>query len=326
MSLWGFLGAGLAYLLMTFAFIFGGIFWLCAEGNTLRETKRQSSIMSGIIVCTMGTWVIAFSIYIYGYFWDNSSHYYFYLLAPWPLAIVGITLRNHWVSQYASVKQEKNEKWQRHWREILGEDTEDLPPYRYDYGLYSGIWQANETLREQCFAALTHGNSVYERVKAFQKMTTHEHNIDDQILLSKLAQLENEIIQALEQHSQKNVSIETGSGTLCKESKRNVYRHENGPTEEQLYDSINLQHDLDRELRNIIYGRLGDDGLDEYFFLRAPLEELTENETAINWMLWGLVSNHFDVDPYQTALELNLMNAEPRWGQDERFVVVTTAA
>lgn len=34
-------------------------------------------------------------------------------------------------------------------------------------------------------------------------MTTHEHNIDDQILLSKLAQLENEIIQALEQHSQK---------------------------------------------------------------------------------------------------------------------------
>ncbi|WP_242013594.1 hypothetical protein [Vibrio parahaemolyticus] len=203
MSLWGFLGAGLAYLLMTFAFVFGGIFWLCAEGNTLRETKRQSSIMSGIIVCTMGTWVIAFSIYIYGYFWDNSSHYYFYLLAPWPLAIVGITLRNHWVSQYASVKQEKNEKWQRHWREILGEDTEDLPPYRYDYGLYSGIWQANETLREQCFAALTHGNSVYERVKAFQKMTTHEHNIDDQILLSKLAQLENEIIQALEQHSQK---------------------------------------------------------------------------------------------------------------------------
>ncbi|WP_236556163.1 hypothetical protein [Vibrio parahaemolyticus] len=64
MSLWGFLGAGLAYLLMTFAFVFGGIFWLCAEGNTLRETKRQSSIMSGIIVCTMGTWVIAFSIYI----------------------------------------------------------------------------------------------------------------------------------------------------------------------------------------------------------------------------------------------------------------------
>ncbi|OXE31136.1 hypothetical protein CA163_19655, partial [Vibrio parahaemolyticus] len=51
-----------------------------------------------------------------------------------------------------------------------------------------------------------------------------------------------------------------------------------------------------------------------------------ENETAINWMLWGLVSDHFDVDPYQTALELNLMNAEPRWGQDERFVVVTTAA
>ncbi|MEF1298942.1 hypothetical protein QTO08_24615, partial [Vibrio parahaemolyticus] len=166
MSLWGFLGAGLAYLLMTFAFVFGGIFWLCAEGNTLRETKRQSSIMSGIIICSIGTWVIAFSSYIYGYFWDNSSHYYFYLLAPWPLAIVGITLRNHWVSQYASVKQEKNEKWQRHWREILGEDTEDLPPYRYDYGLYSGIWQANETLREQCFAALTHGNSVYERVKA----------------------------------------------------------------------------------------------------------------------------------------------------------------
>lgn len=87
-------------------------------------------------------------------------------------------------------------------------------------------------------------------------MTTHEHNTDDQILLSKLAQLENEIIQALEQHSQKNVSIEKGSGTLCKESKRNVYRHENGPTEEQLYDSINLQHDLDRELRNIIYDRL----------------------------------------------------------------------
>lgn len=33
MSLWGFLGAGLAYLLMTFAFVFGGIFWLCAEGR-----------------------------------------------------------------------------------------------------------------------------------------------------------------------------------------------------------------------------------------------------------------------------------------------------
>ncbi|WP_172404331.1 hypothetical protein [Vibrio parahaemolyticus] len=62
MSLWGFLGAGLAYLLMTFAFVFGGIFWLCAEGNTLRETKRQSSIMSGIIICSIGTWVIALAL------------------------------------------------------------------------------------------------------------------------------------------------------------------------------------------------------------------------------------------------------------------------
>ncbi|MCR9686907.1 hypothetical protein NB600_13910 [Vibrio antiquarius] len=107
MSLWGFLGAGIAYFMTTFAFVFGGIFWLCAEGNTLRETKRQSSIMSGVIACTIGTWVLAFGVYVYGYFWDNSSHYYFYLLAPWGLAIFGVKLRNRWVKQYARVKHAK---------------------------------------------------------------------------------------------------------------------------------------------------------------------------------------------------------------------------
>ncbi|MCR9686908.1 hypothetical protein NB600_13915 [Vibrio antiquarius] len=160
-------------------------------------------------------------------------------------------------------------------------------------------------------------------MKAFQTMASPAGDINNQVLLSKLDQLEDEIIQVLEQHSQKKVSIETGAGTLRKESKRNVYHHENSPTEEQLYDSINLQHDLDRELRNIIYDRIGYDGEDEYFFLQAPLEELTENETAINWMLWGLVSDYFAVDPYQTALDLSLMNAEPRWGQNERFVMIT---
>ncbi|MEI8630644.1 hypothetical protein [Vibrio sp. M60_M70] len=172
MSLWGFLGAALAYFMTTFAFVFGGIFWLCAEGNTLRETKRQSSIMSGIIACTIGTWVLAFGVYVYGYFWDNSSHYYFYLLAPWGLAIFGVTLRNRWVKQYARVKHAKEEQWQKRWRELLGEDTEDLPPYTHDYELYSGIWQANEALLEQCFAALPHGKAVYERVKAFQTMAS----------------------------------------------------------------------------------------------------------------------------------------------------------
>ncbi|HHF2928262.1 TPA: hypothetical protein ACPJ0K_001882 [Vibrio alginolyticus] len=323
MSLWGFWGAGIAYFMTTFAFVFGGIFWLCSEGNTLRETKRQSSIMSGVIACTIGTWVLAFGVYVYGYFWDNSSHYYFYLLAPWGLAIFGVKLRNRWVKQYARVKHAKEEQWQKHWRELLGEDTEELPPYTHDYELYSGIWQANEALQEQCFAALPHGKAVYERVKAFQTMASPAGDINNQVLLSKLDQLEDEIIQVLEQHSQKKVSIETGAGTLHKESKRNVYHHENGPTEEQLYDSINLQHDLDRELRNIIYDRLGYDGEDEYFFLQAPLEELTENKAAINWMLWGLVSDHFAVDPYQTALDLSLMNAEPRWGQNERFVMIT---
>lgn len=33
MSLWGFWGAGIAYFMTTFAFVFGGIFWLCSEGN-----------------------------------------------------------------------------------------------------------------------------------------------------------------------------------------------------------------------------------------------------------------------------------------------------
>ncbi|MDF4652810.1 hypothetical protein P3502_26645, partial [Vibrio parahaemolyticus] len=197
----------------TFAFVFGGIFWLCSEGNTLRETKRQSSIMSGVIACTIGTWVLAFGVYVYGYFWDNSSHYYFYLLAPWGLAIFGVKLRNRWVKQYARVKHAKEEQWQKRWRELLGEDTEELPPYTHDYELYSGIWQANEALQEQCFAALPHGKAVYERVKAFQTMASPAGDINNQVLLSKLDQLEDEIIQVLEQHSQKKVSIETGAGT-----------------------------------------------------------------------------------------------------------------
>ncbi|GAL07243.1 hypothetical protein JCM19237_4659 [Photobacterium aphoticum] len=220
---------------------------------------------------------------------------------------------------------DRQSAWQRQWREALGVSTKEMPDISQDYVLHFDLWEEGEDVIRRCFAVFPHGDRLFKRVLAVLKgasQTISDHSVhDDQTLLNKLEALNDNIERVLNQYGDTQlIALNEQKQTA---SARLVYRGDEEQRQEimQWADSPTIH--LDDDLSQIITTYCGEEGFDAYLFLREPLYQLSGCYYALShWVMWAMVEHVFDVDPYQPAVDLHYLGAQPGWSDDALFVFV----
>ncbi|MCE2596382.1 MULTISPECIES: hypothetical protein [Motilimonas] len=218
-----------------------------------------------------------------------------------------------------SIKQE----WQRKWREALGEPTDSMPDIREDYALHFDIWNVSDEKLQECFSIFPNGDRLFKRVNEVRKTHPQTTEIDDEKLLGKLDQLNEDIEAVLRDFGDEELIQLNGEKSTAK--KRSVYRGSESQRHEILKNSDSPTVHLDDELCEIIEKHCGEEGYEAFFFLSEPLYQLSGcYYTVSHWIAWAMVEAEYDSDPYQAAFDLYKIKAQARWSSDEQFIYIAS--
>lgn len=214
--------------------------------------------------------------------------------------------------------------WQRKWREVLGESTDSMPDIREDYALHFDIWKLDDEKLEACFSIFPNGKRILKRVNEVRKVCPQSTDTDDETLLSKLNQL-NENIEIVLQAFGDQALIELNSEKSSTE-KCCVYRGSETLRCEVFKNADPPTIHLDDALSEIIKKHCGGEGYEALCFLSEPLYQLAGCDyTVSHWIAWAMVENEYDTDPYYEAFELYKMKAEAGWSDEEQFVYINSS-
>lgn len=213
------------------------------------------------------------------------------------------------------------EDWQKKWRNSFGEPTDSMPHYSEDSALYFDIWSIEKEKLAECFSIFPHGQKILARVNEARTNLPKSSDVNDQSLLNILDQMNRDIEAVLLQYGNEvAIKLDREKGYL---EKRCIYRG-NEALREEVFDQADtpLVH-LDDELCEIIKKYGGDVAYDAYFFLDEPLYQLSGcNYTVSHWILWAMVADEFEVDPYLQSYDLYKMKAQAGWSNEELFVYI----
>jgi len=213
------------------------------------------------------------------------------------------------------------EKWQKKWRNLLGETTDSMPHYSEDFALHFDIWSIEKEKLAECFSIFPHGQKVLKRVNEARTNLPKLSEINDQSLLNILDQMNRNIEAVLLQYGDEDTIKLDGEKKAIE--KRCVYRGNEILMRELFQQADSPLIHLDDELCEIIKKYCGDVAYDAYFFLSEPLYQLgCCDERVAHWILWAMVEDEFEVDPYLQSYELYKMGAQAGWSNEELFVYI----
>lgn len=216
-----------------------------------------------------------------------------------------------------SIKQE----WQKKWREALGKPTDSMPDIRDDYALHFDIWNVGDEKLRECFSIFPNGDRLLKRVNEVRKAHPQSTEIDDEKLLNKLDQLNEDIETVLRDFGDEElIELNREKSTT---TKRSVYRGDESLRCEVFKNADSPTVHLDDELCEIIEKHCGEQGYEAFFFLSEPLYQLSGcYYTVSHWIAWAMVENEYDADPYQAAFELYKIKSQAGWSNDEQFIFI----
>jgi hypothetical protein len=221
-----------------------------------------------------------------------------------------------------SAPEERLEKqWQRRWREVLGESTDDMPDdVNSDYTLHFDIWSLDDDKLAACFARFPNGDKLLQRAK--HVMTPRKpQDLTDEQLLTLLDEMNTKIETVLAQHTNEQSIQLNAEKAQC--SGKKVYRGDEELRRQLLGAADSPTVHLDDELSRIIEVNAGATACEAYYFLVEPLYRLGGNYySVVHWVAWAMVEEFFDVDPYQPGYELFMAKAQAGWSKDELFVFI----
>jgi hypothetical protein len=212
-------------------------------------------------------------------------------------------------------------EWQRIWREALGETVESMPDeVECDFALHFDIWKLNDQELRQCFSLFPDGQKILDRAVEVITSSPRKKEVDDENLLTLLDEM-NRSAENVIHLTNDQVAIRLNNEKLLCKSHR-VYRGDEN-LRVKLFQNVDRPTiHLDDELSKIIQEKKGDIGYAAFFFLSEPLYRLANNYSVSNWVIWAMLENEFDVDPYKPGYELYKLNAEAGWSSDEMFIFV----
>ncbi len=203
----------------------------------------------------------------------------------------------------------------------LGMPTNSMPDYREDFALHFDIWGIDDEKLNECFSIFPRGKELLNRVCDVRKTSIKSSDIDDKSLLIMLDQMIQDIEAALMQHGDDvaiNLNAEKASA-----HKRSIYRGNTALKNEVFNQADSLSVHLDDNLAQIVKKYCSDVACDAFYFLSEPLYQISGcNYSVSHWILWALVEDKFDIDPYLQAYELYKINAQAGWGNEELFVYI----
>ena len=213
------------------------------------------------------------------------------------------------------------EEWQKKWREALREPTDSMPDYREDYSLQFDIWNIAEEKLAECFSIFPQGQKILKRVNEARTSLPRSSDMDDQSLLNMLDQMNQDIEATLIQYGDDKVIKLNGEKT--KTEKRSVYRGNETLRREVFTHADSPLVHLDDELCEIIQKYCGDVAYEAFFFLSEPLYQLSRCCYSVShWIIWAMVEDEFEIDPYLQAYEMNKIKAQAGWSNEELFVYI----
>ena len=296
--------------LFTLFFMIMGVCWGLTEGQSIqRQTSANRNILVALYLFGVLGGVLSVGMLIYGIFFGRGSHYYFYLIPPWFFA--GLYFHHYDECVKASkAKMARNPKsWRKRWRQIL-----ELPSLHnsYEDGMNKALWSASEDKQAACFAVLPYGNAIYARVQQLNQFETDTSMVSDDELLSKLDQQEVGIQQVMTHFLGAQYVI--GQETLADNPPRQVFRGIGKATKRLRRESFSLMYPFQAHLRDIVSKYAGEEGEDVFLFVRKVLSQRDDiDRITQEWILWAIIADQFEVDPYRQALEFKCLGAESLW-------------
>ena len=214
----------------------------------------------------------------------------------------------------------KNE-WQRTWREALGEPTDSMPDVREDFTLHFDIWNLSDDKLEECFSIFPSGFQLLSRVNELRKTPPKTIEVKDETLLTMLDQLNSDIETVLLAFEDDGLIDLNSEKSLA--SERSVYRGNESLRQKVFSTADSPTIYLDDDLCELIKKHCGEEGYETFHFLSEPLYQLSGCHYPVShWVIWALVENQYEADPYKLAFELYKMKAQAGWAANRQFVFI----
>lgn len=189
--------------------------------------------------------------------------------------------------------------WQQHWRKTLGFNVSKDTDWDSDYECHFGLWEESRSvsLVEQCFSVLPNAEGVLRRLLTIydKKITTACNKSDEElVVIAESAMADLEVYYPIDTESREVRVIRGG------EEKRMEVLGQADPVTISVDDCFS----------DLLVSKLGDEAAEVYFFLGEPLYQFSSYYEPHNWLLWGLLEEVTDVDPYAHIFELWKMGCQ----------------
>jgi len=214
-------------------------------------------------------------------------------------------------------------RWQKQWREILGEPTSDMPEdIRSDFALHIDIWGLSEGKQEECFSLFPNGMKILEKASEVRAIERKKFEGDESKLIGYLEELNSSVKKVLAMASDQYAIDLNNQKDRCKEI--SVYHGEEKQRLEYFTNAMDPTLPLDDILRDLFEKQFGLEGYSAYEFLSEPLYRVSHNTVIAGGILWAALQDEYEVDPYFSVIELYKVFAQAGWNKhdDEIFVFV----
>lgn len=200
-------------------------------------------------------------------------------------------------------------EWQVLWRELLGEQVDELPDIDCDFILHFDIWDLEQSKLEKCFSVFPNGLKILDRAQQVRDAKIASHFSDDNTVLALLDAMNERVASVLRQ------------SPIISDNKR-VIRGDDEKRQEVFAQADPITIDLDDSFSQIIQTKLGDKAYAAYFFLSEPLYRLTDYYQVAYWVIWPMLEDLYEIEPYEPGYELYKMNAQAGHDHNGLFIFI----
>ncbi len=206
-------------------------------------------------------------------------------------------------------RERKIRKWQILWHRALGESVDELPDIGCDFSLHFDIWNLNDKALSKCFSYFPNGDRILARADEVRSTKFYDGFVEDSILESLALKMNSGVSSIL------NIPpIES--------DKIRIYRGDFSLKRELYSKADPVTRRLDDDLVDLIRCKFGENGATSYFFLSETLYRLANYYEVSHWVIWAMISDFYEIDPYEPGYELFKMRAQAGWDKEGIFVFV----
>ncbi len=220
-----------------------------------------------------------------------------------------------------NASNELQRSWQKHWREALGEPTDDMPEdVSCDFALHFDIWTLDDRKLSDCFTLFPEGLKMLERAQELRSIVPAIKPIDDAVLLKHLEDTNIRVESVISKTRDKRAIAENAEKKAV--SRRTVYRGDEAYRLEVFKSTDAVTVALDAIVGDLFMKNHGDVGYAAFRFLCEPFYQISSYTVIRNAILWAALIDVFDEDPYESIVELYKVSAQAGWSNDELFVFI----